>query len=64
MADSKSSSGSTDARSRFAKAYDPQTPETQERRRRLFEEIARNRTAETDAAMNKVAARFLGKFNS
>ena len=43
--------------------YDPQDPEVAKRRKKLFEEIARNRTPETDAAMNKIAERFLGRFN-
>lgn len=44
---------------RFPKAYDPTSPDVRERRRRLFEEIARTRTPETDEAMNKIASRFI-----
>jgi hypothetical protein len=60
----ESEPGLNSAGLRFAKSYDPQNRDIRERRRKLFHEIARNRTAETDAAMNKVAARFLGKFIS
>jgi hypothetical protein len=45
-------------------AYDWRSPEVQQRRQKLFEEIAKNRTPETDAAMNKFAAAFFAKFNS
>jgi hypothetical protein len=48
-------------RERFPKAYDPSSPEVRERRRKLFEDIARTRTPETDEAMNKIASRFMSK---
>jgi hypothetical protein len=44
---------------RFPKAYDPASPEVRERRRKLFEEIAKTRTPETDEAMNKIASQFI-----
>jgi hypothetical protein len=38
--------------------YDPGNPEVIERRRKLFEDIARNHTTETDVAMMKIAKMF------
>ena len=45
-------------------AYDWRSPEVKQRRQKLFEEIAKNRSPETDAAMEKFAAAFFAKFNS
>jgi hypothetical protein len=45
-------------------AYDWRSSEVKQRRQKLFEEIAKNRTPETDAAMEKFAAAFFAKFNS
>ena len=49
---------------RRTQGYDPNSPETKERRRKLFEAISRNRTPETDAAMNKLASDFYARLNS
>jgi hypothetical protein len=49
---------------RIRKDYDPYSEETKERRRKLFDAIERGRTPETDAAMNKFADRFLGRFRN
>jgi len=49
--------------SRFPKAYDPANPQVAERRRKLFEQIAKTRTPETDEAMNKIASRFMSKLS-
>ena len=38
--------------------YNPYTPEAIDRRRKLFEDIARNRTPESDAAMETVYRMF------
>ena len=42
------------ARLRFPSWYNPYTPDAIERRRKLFEDIARNRTSESEDAMDKV----------
>jgi hypothetical protein len=39
-------------------SYDPGNPEVIGRRRKLFEDIARNRTPESDIAMQKIAKMF------
>jgi hypothetical protein len=46
------------AKLRFPSWYDPYSTEGIERRRKLFEEIARNRTPETDDAMERLIATF------
>ena len=43
---------------RFPASYNPTSPEVIERRRKLFEDIARNRTPESDVAMAKIAKMF------
>jgi hypothetical protein len=43
---------------RFPSWYNPYTPESIERRRKLFEDIARNRTPESDEAMEKLYRMF------
>jgi hypothetical protein len=63
MASPHNETGGETRRSQFPKAYDPTCPEVRERRRRLHEAIAKNRTPETDAAMNKIAERFLARFH-
>ena len=57
--DDRSETMLNDGQRRFPKAYDPTSPDVRERRRKLFEEIARTRTPETDEAMNKIASRFM-----
>jgi hypothetical protein len=46
------------AKLRFPSWYNPYSPEVVERRRKLFEEIARNRTPESEDAMDKVYRMF------
>jgi hypothetical protein len=54
------SSADSDERSklRFPSWYNPYSKEGVERRRKLFEEIAQNRTPETDQAMARLIAMF------
>jgi hypothetical protein len=50
----------SDARSklRFPSWYDPYSPEGIERRRKLFENIARDRTPQSEEAMEKLITMF------